>query len=49
MKLMMSRLMGMMFIQYIVQGAWVLTLGLVLSSYGMPDIIGTAFHRTAAL
>ncbi len=43
MKLMMSRLMGMMFIQYIVQGAWVLTLGLVLSSYGMPDIIGTAY------
>ena len=43
MKFMMSRLMGMMFIQYIVQGAWVLTLGLVLSSYGMPDIIGTAY------
>lgn len=43
MKLMMSRLMGMMFIQYIVQGAWVLTLGLVLSSYGMKEIIGTAY------
>lgn len=35
--------MGMMFIQYIVQGAWVLTLGLVLSSYGMKEIIGTAY------
>lgn len=43
MKVMMSRLMCMMFIQYIVQGAWVLTLGLVLSSYGMPEIIGTAY------
>lgn len=43
MKIMMSRLMLMMFIQYIVQGAWVLTLGLVLSSHGMPEIIGTAY------
>lgn len=40
---MMARLMSMMFIQYIVQGAWVLTLGLVLSSHGMADIIGTAY------
>lgn len=43
MKLIMSRLMTMMFIQYIVQGAWVLTLGLVLSSHGMSSIIGTAY------
>lgn len=43
MKAMMARLMSMMFIQYIVQGAWVLTLGLVLSSHGMADIIGTAY------
>ena len=43
MDMMKARLMGMMFIQYIVQGAWVLTLGLVLSSYGMPEIIGTAY------
>ena len=43
MKVMMARLMLMMFIQYIVQGAWVLTLGLVLSSHGMPEIIGTAY------
>lgn len=43
MKALMARLMTMMFIQYIVQGAWVLTLGLVLSSYGMADIIGTGY------
>lgn len=43
MKVVMARLMAMMFIQYIVQGAWVLTLGLVLSSYEMKDIIGTAY------
>ena len=36
----MARLMAMMFVQYVVQGAWVLTLGLVLSSYNMADIIG---------
>lgn len=43
MKVLLARLMTMMFIQYIVQGAWVLTLGLVLSSYGMADIIGTGY------
>lgn len=43
MKVVMARLMAMMFIQYIVQGAWVLTLGLVLASYDMKDIIGNAY------
>lgn len=43
MKILLSRLMFMMFVQYFVQGAWVLTLGLVLSSHNMADIIGTAY------
>lgn len=43
MKVVMARLMAMMFVQYVVQGAWVLTLGLVLSSYNMADIIGNAY------
>ncbi|WP_380178247.1 MFS transporter [Kalamiella sp. sgz302252] len=37
------RLFMMMFMQYFVQGAWSMTLGLVLSTYGMSDIIGTAY------
>ena len=43
MKVVMARMMAMMFVQYVVQGAWVLTLGLVLSSYNMADIIGNAY------
>ncbi len=43
MKILLSRLMFMMFVQYFVQGAWVLTLGLVLSSHNMADIIGSAY------
>lgn len=37
------RLFIMMFMQYFVQGAWSMTLGLVLSTYGMSNIIGTAY------
>lgn len=38
-----SRLLVMMFIQYFMQGAWNMTMGLVLSSYGMANIIGNAY------
>ncbi|MTH48021.1 MFS transporter [Intestinirhabdus alba] len=37
------RLLIMMFVQYFMQGAWNMTMGLVLSSYGMANIIGTAY------
>lgn len=37
------RLFIMMFMQYFVQGAWSMTLGLVLNTYGMSSIIGTAY------
>jgi nucleoside transporter len=37
------RLLIMMFVQYFMQGAWNMTMGLVLSSYGMASIIGTAY------
>lgn len=37
------RLLVMMFVQYFMQGAWNMTMGLVLSSYGMATIIGTAY------
>ena len=33
----------MMFLQYFVQGAWNMTLGLVLSTYGLSSIIGTSY------
>lgn len=33
----------MMFVQYFMQGAWNMTMGLVLSSYGMANIIGNAY------
>lgn len=39
----MPRLFVMMFMQYFVQGAWSMTLGLVLSTYGLSSIIGTAY------
>ncbi|MEY0462077.1 MFS transporter, partial [Providencia rettgeri] len=38
-----SRLLIMMFVQYFMQGAWNMTMGLVLSSYGMASIIGNAY------
>ncbi|AXH63826.1 MFS transporter [Providencia huaxiensis] len=38
-----SRLLIMMFVQYFMQGAWNMTMGLVLSSYGMANIIGNAY------
>ncbi|MGL4859601.1 MAG: MFS transporter [Enterobacteriaceae bacterium] len=38
-----SRLLLMMFVQYFMQGAWNMTMGLVLSSYGMAHIIGNAY------
>ncbi len=38
-----SRLLVMMFVQYFMQGAWNMTMGLVLSSYGMANIIGNAY------
>ncbi|EKT63673.1 MFS transporter [Providencia burhodogranariea] len=38
-----SRLFIMMFVQYFMQGAWNMTMGLVLSSYGMANIIGNAY------
>lgn len=37
------RLIIMMFLQYFMQGAWNMTLGLVLSSYGMSTIIGSSY------
>ncbi|EOS94346.1 MFS transporter [Erwinia tracheiphila] len=37
------RLFIMMYAQYFVQGAWNMTMGLVLSTYGMSEIIGTAY------
>lgn len=37
------RLLIMMFVQYFMQGAWNMTLGLVLSTYGMATIIGTSY------
>lgn len=38
-----SRLLIMMFIQYFMQGAWNMMMGLVLSNYGMKSIIGTSY------
>lgn len=38
-----SRLLIMMFVQYFMQGAWNMTMRLVLSSYGMANIIGNAY------
>lgn len=37
------RLLLMMFLQYFMQGAWNMTMGLVLSTYGMANIIGTSY------
>ncbi|MFF2154337.1 MFS transporter [Paenibacillus chitinolyticus] len=37
------RLLIMMFLQYFVQGAWNMTLGLVLSTSGLASIIGTSY------
>ncbi|MCX8956784.1 MFS transporter [Erwinia psidii] len=37
------RLFIMMYAQYFVQGAWNMTMGLVLSTFGMSSIIGTAY------
>ncbi|UQZ87671.1 Putative nucleoside transporter YegT [Paenibacillus konkukensis] len=37
------RLLVMMFLQYFVQGAWNMTLGLVLSTFGLSSIIGTTY------
>ena len=37
------RLLIMMFVQYFMQGAWNMTMGLVLSTYGMAAIIGDAY------
>lgn len=37
------RLLVMMFIQYFMQGAWNMTMGLVLSTYGMATIIGSSY------
>ncbi|MEY9093517.1 MFS transporter [Paenibacillus sp. RC84] len=37
------RLLIMMFLQYFVQGAWNMTLGLVLSTSGLSSIIGTSY------
>lgn len=37
------RLLVMMFVQYFMQGAWNMTLGLVLSTYGMAAIIGSSY------
>ncbi|WP_055106855.1 MFS transporter [Paenibacillus ihumii] len=40
---MLPRLSIMMFLQYFITGAWMVTLGLVLSKHGLSSIIGTAF------
>lgn len=37
------RLLVMMFVQYFMQGAWNMTMGLVLSTYGMATIIGSSY------
>lgn len=37
------RLLIMMFVQYFMQGAWNMTMGLVLSTYGMSAIIGSSY------
>ncbi|MFK8258517.1 MFS transporter [Erwinia sp. AnSW2-5] len=37
------RLLMMMFVQYFMQGAWNMTIGLVLSTYGMATIIGSSY------
>ncbi|AYM89210.1 MFS transporter [Serratia sp. 3ACOL1] len=37
------RLLIMMFVQYFMQGAWNMTMGLVLSTYGMAAIIGSSY------
>ena len=37
------RLFIMMFLQYFMQGAWNMTLGLVLSTFGMSEIIGASY------
>lgn len=37
------RLLTMMFMQYFVQGAWNMTIGAVLATYGLKSIIGTTY------
>lgn len=37
------RLLIMMFVQYFMQGAWNMTMGLVLSTWGMATIIGSSY------
>ncbi|QHM70786.1 Putative nucleoside transporter YegT [Mixta intestinalis] len=37
------RLLIMMFLQYFMQGAWNMTMGLVLSTYGLATIIGSSY------
>ncbi len=37
------RLLLMMFLQYFVQGSWNMTMGLVMSTYGLSSVIGTSY------
>lgn len=37
------RLLVMMFMQYFVQGAWNMTIGAVLATYGLREIIGSTY------
>lgn len=46
-KLLSARLSTVMFLQFIVFGAWFATLGLVLASNGLADIIGSAYFYSA--